>query len=167
MAIRVRHVGAGEFELLHPRCALERAEDMDEARHMVAAGEIEIAIDEIRWLLSGCHDFIEAHRQLGELALAEDDLSLARGHFGIAYQLGAKAAGELKGTLPYRLEGNQGFYESGKGLVWCLARLGKADLADEVVKTLLRLDPSDPLAVQRLAAETTARTDKSDRTQPE
>ncbi|MEX2186194.1 MAG: hypothetical protein WD875_05345 [Pirellulales bacterium] len=164
-SIRIRPFAAGEFELLHPRCALERAEDMEEARAMVAAGEIEIAIDEIRWLLSGCHDFIDAHRLLGELALADDDLTLARGHFGIAFQLGVKAFGNSRGTLPYRLAANQGFHESGKGLLWCLARLGKADLADEVAKTLLRLDPLDPLAIKRLLSETTARPAATDRPQ--
>lgn len=138
---------------MHPRCAVERAEDMEEARAMVAAGESEIAIDEVRWLLGGCHDFIDAHRLLGELALAEEDLALARGHFGIAYQLGLKAIGNVAGTLTYRLAGNQSFYESGKGLVWCLAQLGKKDLAGEVAARLLRLDPADPLGIRRLAAE--------------
>jgi hypothetical protein len=155
-AIRVRQVGHREFELLHPRCALERADDLDETRNMVAAGEIEIATDELRWLLSGCHDFIDAHRMLGELALAEDDLSLARGHFGIAYQLGYKAVGDLKGMLPYRLPGNQSFYESGKGLVWCLWKLNKPELAREVADTLLRLDPTDTLGMKRLVAELAA-----------
>lgn len=120
---------------------------------MVAAGEIDIAIDELRYLLSGCHDFIDAHRMLGELALADDDLSLARGHFGIAYQLGVKALGGVRGTLPYRLPANESFHESGKGLVWCLAQLGKRGLAAEVAANLLRLDPADPLAIRRLAAE--------------
>lgn len=152
-AIRVRQVAEGESELLHPRCALERADDLDEVRRMVEAGEFEIAVDELRWLLSGCHDFIDAHRMLGELALAEDDLALARGHFGIAYQLGTKATADLKGTLPSRLAGNQSFHESGKGLVWCLWKLGKRDLAEEVAASLIRLDPSDPLGVKRLTAE--------------
>ncbi|RIK79708.1 MAG: hypothetical protein DCC68_12655 [Planctomycetota bacterium] len=123
---------------------------------MIAAGEIEIAVDELRWLLSGCHDFVDAHRLLGELALADDDLALARGHFGIAYQLGTKAAGNLKGTLPYRLSGNQSFHESGKGLVWCLSKLGKHDLAQEVAGALLRFDPTDPLGIGQLLAELAA-----------
>jgi hypothetical protein len=155
-AIRLRQVGHREFELLQPRCALDRADDLAEARNMVAEGEIEIATDELRWLLSGCHDFIDAHRLLGELALADDDIALARGHFGIAYQLGAKAAGDLKGTLPHRLAGNQSFHESGKGLVWCLWKLGKDELASEVAATLLRLDPADALGIKRLTAELAA-----------
>jgi hypothetical protein len=117
---------------------------------MVAAGEVEIAIDEVRWLLSGCHDFIDAHRLLGELALADDDVPLARGHFGIAYQLGLKAARSVHGTMPYRLAGNQGFLESGKGLLWCLVQLGKHGMAQEVAQTLLRLDPADALGIKRL-----------------
>jgi tetratricopeptide (TPR) repeat protein len=149
-AIKIKRVGMTEYELLHPRAVLERADDLEEAQAMVAAGEIEIAIDELRYLLSGCHDFIDAHRMLGELALAEDDLHLARGHFGIAYQLGLKAIGDLKGTLPARLPANQSFHESGKGLIWCLGQLGKLDLAAEAADRLVQLDPSDPLGIRRL-----------------
>ncbi len=58
---------------------------------MVAAGETEIARDELRWLLSECHDFLAAHKLLGDLALADNDVRLARGHFGYAYQIGLKA----------------------------------------------------------------------------
>ena len=38
---------------------------------MLAAGENEVARDELRWLLDGCPDFIAAHRMLGELALTK------------------------------------------------------------------------------------------------
>lgn len=119
---------------------------------MIEAGETEIAQDELRWLLNGCSDFIEAHRILGELALAEEDLPLARGHFGYAYSLGSKAlerAGAA-GPLPYRLPANQAFHESGKGLVYCLLHLGKRAMAEEVVAGLVRFDPADPLTVRKL-----------------
>src|SRR5688572_30404072 len=75
--------------LAHPRCVRDRAEDLDEVRLMIEAGELDVAVDELRWLLSGCAEFIAAHGLLGELAVAlHDDLSLARGHFGAGYQLG-------------------------------------------------------------------------------
>ena len=58
---------------------------------MIEAGEVDIAIDELRWLLGGCSDFIAAHRMLGEAAMLESDIPLARGHFGYAFQIGVKA----------------------------------------------------------------------------
>ena len=78
--------------LVHPRCARDRADDLEEVREMIEAGELDVAIDELRWLVGGCSEFIEAHGLLGELALATDeDVALARGHFGVAVQLGLKA----------------------------------------------------------------------------
>lgn len=122
---------------------------------MLAAGESEIARDELIWLLDECHDFLDAHRLLGELALSADDLPLARGHFGTAWRVGQRAiknAGDPR-PVPYSLPANQAFHESGKGLVWCLLKLGKRDLADEVVEFQLSCDPSDPLGLRRLMAE--------------
>lgn len=123
---------------------------------MIAADEIDVAIDELRWLLSGCSDFIEAHKTLGELALLDGDLSLARGHFGYAFELGTKGldAARCRGPLPYRLAANQAFHEAGKGLAYCLRELGESDLARRVVKRLAQCDPSDPLGVQKLMGET-------------
>ncbi len=116
---------------------------------MIEAGEPEIAVDELRWLLNGCGDFLEAHRLLGELALAADDLPLARAHFGYAHRLGMKALGD-KGPLPYRGAVNQAFHEAGKGLVWCLMKISKPEMAREVCDDLVRCDPSDPLGVRTL-----------------
>src|SRR5687768_16906645 len=91
-AVSVRQVpGREAWELVHPRCARVRAEDVEEVEAMLAAGEDEVARDELRWLLDGCPHFITAHRMLGELALAENDVQLARGHSGFAYQIGTKA----------------------------------------------------------------------------
>ena len=58
---------------------------------MIAAGETEIARDELVWLLSECPDFLEAHVHLGLIALEEGDPKLARGHFGRAYELCLRA----------------------------------------------------------------------------
>ena len=147
--------GENAWELLHPRCALERAEDMEEVEAMLAADEVEIAADELRWLLSGCPDLIRAHRLLGELALAENDVSLARGHFGRAYFVVERALRKAgnPSPLPYARPANQDFFEAGKGLVHCLMKLDKKQMAGEVVETLLHCDPSDPLGVAALLNE--------------
>jgi hypothetical protein len=150
--VQLRRAGDAGWELAHPRCARERDDDMAEIRAMLAAGELEIARDELIWLLDGCHAYIDAHRLLGELALADEDLPLARGHFGAAFTVGQRAirrAGDPR-PVPYALPGNQAFHESGKGLAWCLSKLGKTDLAAEVVAFLISCDPSDPLALRRV-----------------
>lgn len=150
-ALRVRRKSAEQaWELVHPRCALERAEDLEEVRLMLDAGETEIARDELRWLLNGCGDCVAAHRMLGELALEEGDPKLARGHFGYAYEIALSAFPPrgLDGPLPYRLAANQAFLEAAKGLAWCLHELGKKKLALRVIKQLLDCDPTDPLGAR-------------------
>jgi hypothetical protein len=152
--LRVRPVGDA-WELVHPRCACDRAEDIEEIQAMLAAGENEIARDEIRWLLEGCHDFIEAHKLLGEIAYAERDLPLARGHFGYALRIGQQAierAGNPR-PVPYRLLGNQPFHESGKVLALCLIELDRRELAVAVVEQLVSYDPSDPLGMRTMLAQ--------------
>jgi hypothetical protein len=128
---------------------------LEEARKMLEAGEVDVARDECRWLLAGCSDCLEAHRILAEIALAENDLPLARGHFGYAYRLGIEAlkrAG-VTGPLPYRLAANRSFFESAKGLAWCLRRLGKSEMAAEVVSSVLACDPSDSLGIRDVIAD--------------
>ena len=119
---------------------------------MIEGGEAEIARDELLWLLNGCSDCLLAHKMLGEMALADHDLRLARGHFGYAFEIGSKALDRAgaKGNLPYRLPANQAFFEAGKGLAYCLRELGKPALAAEVVSRLVACDPSDPLGVRSL-----------------
>jgi hypothetical protein len=148
-----RRAGDDAWELVHPRCACDRQDDLEEVRKMLDAGEIDVARDECRWLLESCSDCLEAHRILGEIALAENDLALARGHFGYAYRLGAKALEQAgaRGPLPYRFEANRPFLESGKALAWCLKQLGKPEMAAEVVEALLACDPGDPLGVRQMA----------------
>jgi hypothetical protein len=151
--VRARKVpGQEAWELVHPRCARDRAEDLEEVRKMLNAGEVDVAMDECRWLLQGCSDCLEAHRLLAEIALGQNDLPLARGHFGYGYRLGEQAlerAGS-QGPLPYRLPANQGFLECAKGLAWCVKEMGKREMAAEVITTALRCDPSDPLGVKNL-----------------
>jgi tetratricopeptide (TPR) repeat protein len=142
------------YELAPPPSVVRRAADLEEVRAMLDAREIDVAVDELRWLLEGCHALLEAHKLLGEIAAADGDLALARGHFGYAYQLGVEAlppAG-LPGVLPYERPANQAFFQAGKGLAWCLIKQGHRDLAEDVVQQLVRLDPSDPLGLKDLIA---------------
>jgi hypothetical protein len=157
--LRVRKVaGEDAWEFVPPRCAVDRAEDLEEVRKMIEADELDIAIDELRWLLNGCSDFVDAHKTLGELALLEPDIPLARGHFGYGYQLGTKAmqVAGCRGLLPYRIPANQAFHEAGKGLAFCLKQQGKQAMLADVVQTLLRCDPSDPLGVRGFLGDSTA-----------
>lgn len=138
--------------LVHPRCVRECAEDLEEARAMIAAGEVEVAIDELRWLLDVCRDMIEAHALLGRLAAEHArDLELARAHFGYGYQLGVKALRRARNPAPLSAlhPANRPFYDAGRGLAWCFNETQKPDLALEVIEHLLACDPTDPL---RLAA---------------
>lgn len=142
----------GLCELLHPRCALDRTLDLEEVEAMIRAGETDIAIEELRWLLSGCHEFIRAHQLLGELALEMGDIPLARGHFGHAFQIGSKVidkAGD-NNKVPYTQESNRPFLECGKALIHCLLQLRKKKKAREVVSKLIRYDPTDPLQAEKL-----------------
>ena len=156
-ALRVekRDTPAGPaWEFVHPRCARRRREDIAEVEAMMAAGEAEIARDELVWLLSECPDFIEAHVHLGLIALEDDDPKLARGHFGRAWELCLKALDAAGGPrrVPYDLPGNKPFHEAAKGLVHCLVETGRLPLARNVCARIGPLDPTDPLGILRLVA---------------
>ena len=136
--------------LVPPRSARECAEDLEEVQAMIAAGEHEIAEEELHWLLGNEHELIEAHFLLGKLSVeVKNDIPLGRGHFGIGYQLGLKALRKAKfpKPVPALHPANQLFYDCGRGLVWCLHGLGKTEMALEIVEQLLELDPSDPLSL--------------------
>ena len=123
---------------------------------MIEGGELEVAIEELRWLLGGCSEFMDAHCLLGELALETDgDVPLARGHFGAAYQLGLQTLRRAKmpAPLPYSQPANRSFFAAGRGLAWCLANLDKLAMAQEVVEVLMNLDPSDPLRLRAMLDE--------------
>ncbi len=144
----------GAWELVHPRCALVRADDLEEVEEMIAGGELEVAKEELRWLLDGCGDFIAAHRLLGAIAMDAEDFKLARGHFGYAFEIGWSALTTAKGnSLPYRLPANQACLESAKGLAWCLKQIERTPLAIDVVAELVRLDSTDPLGVSPWLSE--------------
>lgn len=153
LAVRKRP-GQAAWELVPPRCAQQRREDLEEVQKMIDAGELEVAVDELRWLLQGCSDCLAAHRMLGELALVSRDLPLARAHFGYVVQAVTQTLRRAKcaGPLPYRLPANQVFYESGKGLAHCFRELAKPELCRELIAELLHWDPTDPLGLQGMAA---------------
>jgi hypothetical protein len=117
---------------------------------MIAAGEADVAIDELRWLLETCRDMIEAHYLLGKLAVeAMQDLPLARAHFGYGFQMGVKAlerAGNPTPLSPLH-PANRPFFDAGRGLAWCLAELAMPDKAREVIERLRSCDASDPLGL--------------------
>ena len=118
---------------------------------MIAAGETEIAIDELRWLVDGCRDMIRAHYLLGRLAVeVNHDLPLARGHFGFGYELGMRALKRKKMPVPVPADhpANRPMVDAGRGLAWCLHEMDKPLLALEVLVQLIACDPSDPLGLK-------------------
>jgi tetratricopeptide (TPR) repeat protein len=151
--IEVRRTAGGKgYEFHFPPGVRERAEDMEEVRAMLAAGESEIAIDELRWLLGGCHELLEAHHLLGKIAAEAGDRDLARAHFGYAFKLGTDALPKrgLDRPLPHANPANQAFHEAGAGLIQVLLELKETNQAKEVAMQLLALDPTDPLDVKKV-----------------
>ena len=151
-AVGVERSRSGQgWTLTHPECVREGADDLEEVREMIASGESEVAIDELRWLLEECAEWIEAHYLLGKLAVeVEGDIALGRAHFGFGYQLGERALrrADRPTPVPAMHPANRPWYDAGRGLAWCLAEQGKRDMALEVIEYLLQSDPSDPLAIR-------------------
>jgi hypothetical protein len=129
---------------LPPIEAIDRQEDLEEVRTMIAAGELEIARDELLYLVADCREFLEAHNLLGELALEEGDVPLAQGHFGFAYEIGIDSlpAG-FQGRLPANKEYNGAFFLAGRGVARCLIARGQVEKGGEVLEQLARLDPQE------------------------
>ncbi len=123
---------------------------------MLEAGEVDVAVDELRWLIERCSALLEAHKLLGEIAWDDGNVPLARAHFGYAYQLGLDALPKegFSGPLPYARPANRDFFETGKKLALCLERLGKPELAQEVADRLVALDPTDPPELSALRRRT-------------
>ena len=130
--------------LLAPITALDRKEDIDEVREMIAGGEFEIARDELLYLVSDCRGFLEAHNLLGELALEEEDIPLAQGHFGFAYEIGMDSLPPgFRGRLPANKEYNGAFFLAGRGVARCLIARGQLEKGREVLEQLAKLDPQE------------------------
>jgi hypothetical protein len=143
--------GGQAWILIHPRSVRDRSEDLEEVHRMIAGGEIDIAIDELRWLVDGCREMISAHYLLGRLAVEVDhDLPLARGHFGFGYELGMRALKRNKMPVPVPADhpANRPMYDAGRGLAWCLHEMDMSVLALEVLEKLIACDPRDPLGLK-------------------
>lgn len=111
---------------------------------MRLAAEGEIARDELLYLVADCRGFLEAYLQLAELALEEEDIGLAKGHFGFAYETGIEALPpHFRGTLPVKEGYNRHFYAAGRGLARCLVAKHEMTKAREVLEQLLRFDPAE------------------------
>jgi hypothetical protein len=50
--------------------------------------------------------------------------------------------------LLYSEPANRPFFDAGRGLIESLRKLDQSQMADEIVETLLQLDPSDPLRLR-------------------
>ncbi len=152
-AIEVRRAADRKsYEFHFPASVRERTEDMEEVHAMLAAGETEIAVEELRWLLGGCHELLEGHLLLGRIAVEAGDRELARAHFGYAFQLGADALPRrgLDRPLPHANPANRPFHEAGAGLVQVLLELGETNMGKEIALQLLALDPADPLGLKKV-----------------
>src|SRR4051812_5994609 len=119
---------------------------------MIEAGEMDVALDELRWLLSDCSEFIGAHVLLGEVARAGGDFPLARAHYGAGYQLGLQALrrANMPRPLLYSQLANQSFFEAGQGLIWTLEKIGKPKMAEEIVAPLTKIDSTAPLHLRAM-----------------
>lgn len=139
----LKSVGRGEFALVSPLCARERQEDLDEVHAMIDGDELDIARDELLYLVADCHEFFEAHNLLAEVALLDGhDLAIARGHFGYVFETALKFIPPgFQGRLPTGMEYNAQLYLAGRGLARCLVALGDRPAAREVLERLAALDP--------------------------
>src|SRR4051794_7699360 len=123
----LKALGPGEFELTHPRCVEQMRLDYEEGIEIWKAGEPEEARDALRYALQGCGDNLWVHVALGRIALEDfRDASLARGHFGYAYELAERALPRgFNGRLPRHRPANRPYYEAIEGLAACYEALGK------------------------------------------
>lgn len=143
-AVELKSLGGNRFVFVAPECALDRDLDLAEVIEMRAGGEFEIARDELLYLVADCRGFLEAYLQLAELALEDEDIALAKGHFGFAYEQGLEILPpQFRGTLPSKEGYNPHFYAAGRGLARCLVARQEQDKAREVLEQLLRFDPAE------------------------
>jgi hypothetical protein len=124
--LRLSRLGGPDFELDHPRCVAEMELDYEEGMALWGEGDIESARDALRFALQGCGDNLWVHVALGQIALKEfKDPTLARGHFGYAFELAQRALPPgFAGRLPRLRPANRPFYEAIDGLVACYEALG-------------------------------------------
>jgi Flp pilus assembly protein TadD len=126
---------------VHPRCVRETELDFEEGIELWKAGDPESARDALRYALSACHDNIRAHVALGQIALSEfRDPSLARGHFGYAFELVHRSLPPgFAGRLAPQRAANRPFYDAAAGLAECLKALGKVEDGEWLRRLVERL----------------------------
>lgn len=124
--LHLRRIGGDDFEIAHPRCVHAMEPDYEEGIELWRAGDPEAARDALRYALQGCGDNLWVHVALGNIALDEfNDPSLARGHFGYAFELAQRAiVSGFRGRLPRERVSNRPFYEAIDGLARCYEALG-------------------------------------------
>lgn len=95
--------------------------DFEEGIELWKAGDAEAARDALRYALQGCGDNLWVHVALGRIALEEfRDPTLARGHFGYAYELADRALPPgFRGRLPRHRFANRPFFDAIAGLADC------------------------------------------------
>ena len=135
--LRLKRLLGGEgqdFELDHPKCVLEMELDFEEGIELRKAGDPEAARDALRYALQGCGDNMWVHVALGRIALEDfKDPTLARGHFGYAFELAERAFPPgFHGRLPQQRDANRPFYDAIDGLIECYEALGKPNEASSL-----------------------------------
>lgn len=136
----LNRIGGNDFELHHPRCVREMELDFEEGIELRKAGDPEGARDALRYALQGCGDNLWVHVALGRIALEDfRDPTLARGHFGYAFELAERALPHgFRGRLPRHRPANRPFFDAIDGLVSCYEALG---------------NPGEAVRLRRLAVE--------------
>jgi len=139
--LSLKRIGGDDFELVHPRCVRELELDYQEGIELWEAGDPESAQDALRYALQGCGDNLWVHVALGRIALDEwNDPTLARGHFGYAFELAQRAISPgFAGRLPRQRVSNRPFHEAIDGLVRCYEALGKPAEATDLRALAARL----------------------------
>ena len=127
--VHLRHLGHGVFELIHPGCVQEMWPDYEEGIEIWKSGEAEEARDALRFALQGCGDNMWVHAALGRIALETfRDPTLARGHFGYAYELAKKAIPtDFTGKIPPDRAPNRPLFDAIDGLIACHEALGESE----------------------------------------
>jgi tetratricopeptide (TPR) repeat protein len=141
----LNRLGGADFELAHPRCVAEMELDYEEGIALWREGDVESARDALRFALQGCGDNLWVHVALGRIALQEfKDPTLARGHFGYAFELAQRALPTgFSGRLPRQRLANRPFYEAIDGLAECYEALGNRAEADGLRQLASRLSGGD------------------------
>jgi hypothetical protein len=137
----MNRIGGNDFELRHPRCVQEMELDFQEGIELREAGDPEAARDALRYALQGCGDNLWVHVALGRIALEDfRDPTLARGHFGYAFELAERAIPRgFRGRLPRHRPANRPFYDAIEGLVSCYEALGKGAEATHLRRLAVEL----------------------------